>query len=187
MEDNQEKDTRLKNWPMALVVVFVIIAIIAILLFLMTGKTVITDNRVEGDQEESLACEATNVAYPFFTYDNSEKKELKINATFKGDALASISLVYTLTYANEDAAKSSELKNHIDFEVGVQNEGLTYASLNSDHKIMNNVYQLTLYNSGEDLNDRRIAKYYLLDSLNDFTQENVGNKIVKSGLNCVNK
>ena len=186
MDDNLKKNSRVGIWLSVAFVILAILVIVGILLFpTFNGSTVITGGDIE-EKTESITCKANNLSYPFFTYDNSEKSELKIHAVFRNDNLNSISLVYSLTYVTEDEAKTSELKNHIDFEVAIQDEGLTYASLNSDHKIMDNVYQLTLYNSGDTIN-RKTAKYYLLNSRNDgFTKENVEKMIMGSGLDCVN-
>lgn len=176
------------KWRLILAVVILIIFMVAAgLIRLTNGKTTITSGENNNEEVSTLTCESNEIAYPFFTYDDSEAKELKINAVFKDDVLDSISLVYALTYANEDEAKKSELKNHIDFEVGIQDEGIRREDLNSDHQIMDNVYQLSMYNSGNDMSNK-IAKYYLIDFLSeDYTQAKVSKSIVGHGLDCVNK
>lgn len=187
MNNNQEKKDRSYSRLIKIGIVLIIVAIIIVVLSQMIGRTIITKKEGEKKEMHSIACVAENLSYPFFTYDNSEKTELKINATFEDDALSSISLVYILTYKDKDGAIASELKNHIDFEVMIQKEGLRNTTLHSDHKVLDNLYQLTIYNSRNELNET-IAKYYLLDSLQgDYTQIDVGDALTKNGFNCINR
>jgi hypothetical protein len=187
MNNNQEKNNQPYFRLVKIGIVLIIIAIIFVLLSQMIGRITITQKENKEKEMHSIACEAEGLPYPYFSYNNSEKTELKINATFEENKLESISLVYILTYSSKDGAEASELKNHIDFELMIQKEGLRNTTLHSDHKVLDNLYQLTIYNSKNELNEK-IAKYYLLDSLQgDYTQADVGNTLAKKGLNCINK
>ena len=189
MDDKKKVKNKSKNRSIYIAGILIAIAIVTILLFFINGRATLVKKNNLGPTEHFLACTTEKIAYPYFTYDNSVKKKININVTFLDDNLSSISLVYDLTYANEQEAKDSELKNHIDFEIALQNEGLTYASVNSDHQVMDEIYQLTLYNSANEINNKT-AKYYFLEELNqedDYTIDDVAKAITAKGLDCKRK
>ena len=145
-----------------IILTFAVLAgIISIILFLLNGNTTTKTSDIKTIKNTSLRCSSNTVKYPFATYDNSLKKELKIDLIFNENILKTIALSYSLYYDNEEAVAISETQNHAAINIKFQNEGLGPDALNAKYTKLNDNFRLNLYHNGEKI-DPVSAKYFLI-------------------------
>ena len=100
----EEKSHHKKNhkWIFLLIgLILLIVAIVLILIYFMRGTTTSEDDGAEVTSVQSLSCEGTKTEYPFVTKGEISGHSLKINATFKNDALKKINTIKTVTPRND--------------------------------------------------------------------------------------
>ena len=169
--------------------ILVIFIIIAIVIRSMTGSTVVTGEHEGQLITETLVCESDQTSYPFFEHDNTDSKNLKVNATFENDKLASISLVYKLDYASLEEAKNSESFNHADLNLSFYDDDMEADSLNAKYSFLGNSLQLTIFAQKEDITEKTL-KYFMLYNVyspEKLTQEKLAKTYNEKGLSCTIK
>lgn len=186
MEEENRKTTRpAVNWPLVgLILVFV--AIFGFILFLQNGETVVTGEFDKPEKRESLACEAKNIPYSVFDYDNAKEKSLKISITFSDNSFDSASLIYWLEYDDEEELEYSEARNHAVMNQKFDADGMSPDSLNAKYSVIDSGMQFSIFVSGDDINNK-ILKYFLLDKVIDskaITLEKIAKIYNEAGLNC---
>lgn len=152
------------NWPATIGITLVLmVAAIAVCVTLsMQGKTKVTDNTAGPETSEALTCEVEGVVYPFFKYDESEKKTTKINAIFQDGVMSTISLIYSLYYNNSEQIVKSEAENHAALNLKMQNEGLGPDAFDANYAKLKDRLKLSLYAEAKKLNINTV-KYFELD------------------------
>lgn len=160
------KKTTTKTLGLILVIVAVVGFIIVVLLYLMHGNIVTTNNEITSISSRLLSCVSDEVPYPVFTYDNSDKKELKVDLIFAGDRLKTIALNYTLYYGSKEAIMSSEAVNHADMNLSFYGNGLGSDALNAKYTKLSDGLRFSLYAHGVDVN-AAIARYFMLSRIDD--------------------
>ena len=181
--DKNNKMRNLNSWMIVLGMVLIFVAAILIFLFLVRGQTTITGGWPEPDKAQSLMCEADGIDYPFFSYDISTEKKIKINVVFSSDQIDAISLRYILSYNNEQRAVSSEALNHIAMNDSFGKDGLGFDALGARYSIAGNSLQLSLYARGDEVNMISLP-YFMLDSLGRNDIESVEQFYKNEGFRC---
>ncbi len=121
-----------------------------------------TDSGTTVEASKSLTCEAEGMQYPFFEYDNSTKKTTKINATFSGNKLDTISLIQELYYNNSDEIARSEAENHSALNLKTQGEGLGPDAFGANYAKLSDRLKFSMYAKAEKL-EYETVKYFELD------------------------
>lgn len=165
-------------------IVFVVVISIIIL---TSGTTITSGNHPDPEESISLSCSNNNYDYDFFTYDNADGKEIRINTIFSNNKITSIGLIYKMYYSSIDLITASEANNHARMNTSFANSALSPDALGANYVKSSDSMQFSLYTSGDNLNSNT-AKYFLIS---DYDSREVSieelEKIYKSeGLNCTN-
>ena len=164
---------------------FVLVVVLLILFFFFNGSTTIVDGGIEVENQTSIVCTSEDIAYPLFSIDNSDSKNLKVNAMFDDDKLETIMLTYSLNYSSPSAAEKSRDANHIAMNANFEKDSLPPDYFDAHYSLMGNTAQLILYARGSDLNGIT-AKYFLLGDTNGSLKKDLVTKTLNnSGLDCV--
>ncbi|MBQ9180780.1 hypothetical protein IJ135_01645 [Candidatus Saccharibacteria bacterium] len=182
----EQKSKNTVNWLMLAGLLLMVGAVVLILIFFMQGETTVSGDFPEPQSSESIACEATNVAYPFFKEDEATSKTLKINMMMSRDKLSSISLNYTLNYATEKEASSSEAVNHAALNLSTQGEGLGADIFGAHYSVGTSSLKFGLYAHADDITEKS-AKYLMLEDYpsTGYTKNYLTQNYAAKGLKCV--
>lgn len=180
-ENNKIRNSN--SWMVVAGVSLVFVAAILIFLFLVRGQTTITGGWPEPEKAQSLMCEADGMDYPFFSYDISTEKRIKINVIFSGDQIDMISLRYILSYDSEQGAVGSEAFNHIAMNNSFGEDGLGFDALGARYSVAGSSLQLSLYARGDEINAISLP-YFMLDSLDEDSVEFVERFYINEGFHC---
>lgn len=158
-KDKDEKDHRIRN---LIVFLLFIVAIILIILWLLHGKTTTSGQYPENISNESLTCISKNTKYEKTSWVDSDDKELKINAIFNGtESLKTISLIYTLNYADESEAYYAEAKSHAQLNDSFAAVGYDVRKFDNKFARYNNKLIISLTASKSEI-DEYSAVYFML-------------------------
>lgn len=188
MEKNPHKEKKNHSWIFVFIGVILILSAIAlIILFLLNGSSKSIFGGSNVDVSDSLVCSSDEVSYPFFAYDNSKSKSMKINATFNDDKLDTIFLTYVLEYDDSEQADKSSTENHIALNKQFYDNSLNTDSFDAHFSAINNTMQMSLYAKAKEINDTS-SKFFMLEDSNGSNKKEL---IVKSlnnhGLSCIVK
>ena len=122
---------------------------------------------------KSLTCKTDNYLYPLLKFDESDKKELKIVATFGESDLKSISLQQTLYYSDADLVSRSEGENHAAMNVSFAENALGADALGANYAKLSNAMVFGLYAVGDEMNETAM-RYFLLDGADKKDENDVG-------------
>lgn len=161
-----------------------IIAVILIVIFFLNGSTTIYNDGGEIATTESITCESSEVSYPFFAFDNSDRKQLKINVLLSNNKIDQLSLIYRLYYNSSSDINTSETLNHANMNKHFGISGLTADALGAKYSKLDDSLQLTLNSKAKEINEIS-AKYYLLDeAANYYNKETITKNYNSKGLDC---
>lgn len=189
MEDRPSKPKKksLDIWIIgAVIILFLVFVIVFFILSQDNVKT--TGDWPERETVDAISCEKENSAYPFFEYDNSTKKVLKVNATFKNNTLEAISLQYILYYETLQQITDSENLNHVAMSKSFDENGLEFDALGSQYSKAQDLLQFSLYAEANKINSGS-SKYFLLNLSNKdpYTRENIRQNYRNQGFSCTTK
>lgn len=182
-EKSKGNDTTKKITYSIMGVLLIVVAAVLVILFLLNGNTTISDSTRTDIVTDSLSCEASGVEYPIFTIDKSDKKNFKINMLFSDKKLDSLSLIYRLYYSNDDDISNSEVTNHIDMNKSFDDNGLSPDSFGAVYAILDDSMQMTLNASRKQINGST-AKYFLLEDVVNYSEDNLKNHYESKGFKC---
>lgn len=163
-------------------IVLILVSIISIIWFFLSGQTIVTGDFDKNEYSTSLTCVAENLSYPYFKYDNTIKKETEIKAIFNNDnKIDSISLTQKMYYENADAAKGSEASNHASMNESFSSL-LGPDALNVNYYVNDGVMRMSLYASKKEysINSR---KYFLIDAASE-TLDSIEKNYTNKGFGC---
>ena len=163
MEPEDKVKKKKKNTGILIIGTVFVAIIIILLIFLMQGKTTTSGNYPENMSDEALSCEANNIDYPIFTYDNAIKKEAKVNILFSKDKIKSISLSYSLYYNDEEKIIGSEAHNHAAMNISFGKNSMGADALNANYAKLEDKMRMSLYASGSDITTITL-KYFLINT-----------------------
>lgn len=165
--------------------VCIIILIIVWLLYLLQGDTR-TTSESEVIRSEAIACDGEGMLYPFFDYDGSNSKMVKINAVFNDDELDTIALTVKLYYDDAGQIERSNTNNHAAMNKSFASDALGADSLDAHYSNLQDAMQMTLYARAKDLNGVT-SKYFLADGISNYSKDALTRYYNDRGLNCVVK
>ncbi len=155
-----------KNHPVRnfVILMLALATIIAVVIWLLRGKTATTGQYPANVRNESLICETKNLAYEKVNNVNSGNKELKISMIFADtNLLSSASLSYTLRFASYSEAHSAEAVSHAQFNLGLQALGYDASKFNNKFSIIGNDLVITLNLSSKSSLDEATRGYFLVN------------------------
>ncbi len=172
------------------VMVCSVIAVSAVTLLIITlfGRRVTIAG---GDEPQvikmtSMTCTIENYLYPFFTYDDSDRKELKIVTMFSDDGLTKVSLQQMLYYDDTNKIAQSSAANHAAMNNSFGKDGLKADALGASYAELDFGLRFGLYEIREKINEEA-AQYFLLNRLNDLSYDTVKSNYENIGMKCIDK
>lgn len=159
----KEEVNNSKNRIVWIFIAVIIIIAIAGVAFLLNGSTTTSGANPEPETNESLICEAENLSYPIFTYDNSTRKTTKITTIFDNDKINSISLVQIMYYDIAANIVASEAQNHAAMNISFGKDGLGADSYNARYTKLDDSMRMTLYADSSSVNTAAY-KYFLINT-----------------------
>ena len=178
--DSFERSNRI--WVLIGSVVSLAVAVVLIS-SLMSAKRSDSGEVIGEIKMDSITCESDKVAYPFFEYDDSVSKLLKVTAMSDGDNLHSVSLQYILYYNDEESILRSEGGNHAAMNMGFYERGLGSDAINATYSRLSNGLRFGLYQTGGDLSETE-KEYFFLDGLMKYDVDTLSALYNGMGMNC---
>lgn len=145
----------------SLLVIISIILTISVIVILMRGETKIENKQSAIVQGESLTCESAAINYPFFRYDNSNSKNLKVVANFYDDMLSAMSLEYTLHYNDRNYVDISEAQNHAEMNHKFGENSLDADAYHTVYSKTDNSLIMRMYITSSEMNPTA-ARFFML-------------------------
>ena len=142
-------------------IILFLIAFVLLVLFFMKGQTTTKGEFPEDVVSEAIACSSKSIQFPYFTYDNSIGKEMKVNVIFENNNISSISLIYDLKYDNESKSLESYNINHSALNTYFGQNSLESDALGAVFANLGSEMKLSLYASGDELNVNT-AKFFMV-------------------------
>ena len=162
---NKEGSKIKKNWFITIGIILLTIAAILLFYFFSHGETKINGTWTI-EKTGSLTCDAFGISYPFFEYDNSDKKIVKVNLSVNGESIKNISLIYIMEYADEKSTIDSENINHIAMNESFSENNLEFDALELKFSRFSNGLQMNLFANSSEINTSS-AKYFMLEKISD--------------------
>ena len=186
MENNTHKKKQGHKWILVLIgIILIVTAFVLLILFLLQGNTKTIGEGGSIETTEAITCEGNNIAYPYFKYDNSKEKSLKINAIFDNNKLETITLTYKLTYDDAKQAEQSSAENHASLNTQFAEDSLGADALSAHFSLLKNAMQLSLHADAKEVTGIT-SKYFLMDNDNGNHKKESLTKIFNSkGLDCI--
>lgn len=165
----------------------VVMAIVFFVIAINHSNTTTVGEYPEPSVTHSLTCKASNVAYPFFTEDNSSSQDLKITMIITNNGMNSISLLYTIHYPDEAAAASGRSLLHSAMNTSFAQDNLPADSFDAVYSTNAKSVKLNLYATAKNLNGTN-EKYFLLDGANgSYKPTTLKSIYAQKNLKCVEK
>lgn len=156
----EEKSHRTRNLVFFLTLVIVIILAI---LWLLRGKTTTTGQYPENVKNEYLDCISKNTTYSKVGDVSSDEKELRATMVFLGkEELSSISIKYTLNFADKSAASYAEPIVNTRFHENIAEVIDQYSAFNNKVTLLDDAIVVTLHASKTDLKDDLAKEFFLI-------------------------
>lgn len=169
MKNATEKNKSDSSKSFGLIAVgFILVFIIILLIFLLRGETKISGEYPDDYKDKSLVCKSEGIAYPYFTYDKSDKKDIEINAIFDIKNLRSISLKYNLYYSDTKSITGSEAFNRAAMNKSFGADGLDTEALGINYSKLSDRMSGSLYTTASKIN-YITAKYFMIDRYSDYS------------------
>jgi hypothetical protein len=179
-----KKDKIYRKIGIVIIGTSICLGIIAVI-FLMNGKAETSTAPIANVKTTALRCESDNYSYPFFKYDNSNRKELALNLVFNENAVQTISLNYQLYYNNENSVTASEASNHAAMNISFEANGLGADTFNATYSKFKDRLKFSLYTQKIDY---KSEKYFLIENTDDTghpdSLESYKNYYSGMGFNC---
>ncbi len=183
---NREKGIKSNRfWVLVWGIFFAIIAFLIFVSLFSLRKEKSGEN-LEAVHIKSLTCTADDFLYPFLVFDNTNKKDFKVVATFDGDKIKSVSLQQMLYYDDLDLTKQSEGENHAAMNLSFSENGLGADALEANYAKLRDGIKISFYGTYEKDGETGM-KYFLLNKVKELSYENVKQEYEKLGMDCESK
>lgn len=143
-----------------------------------------TGNVTETVMIKSMTCTSDDLNYPFFVFDDSNKKSMKVVATFNGDNMRSIALSHLLYYGDEDLVRQSETENHANMNISFAKDGMRADALGANYAKLTDALEFSLYALYDDVTDVA-EKFFLLDGVGGHSYDELKRAYESLGMTCV--
>lgn len=157
--------TSKKSWLVPVIGIFVVAAIVIACVFGMRGSTTVSGDQSTVSKGRTLICSIDDFTYPYFRYDNSNKKDLSITVLFSGDILRAVSLKYSLYYDDTNVIEGSKAHNHAEMNTRFAADGLGADAYSATYSAQSDKLLTSLYVEASDF-DGTASKYFLAQGLN---------------------
>lgn len=135
-------------------------------------------------QTRSLTCESDQYLYPFFEFDESDRKELKIVVTFDDEMFKVISLQQTLYYSDPELIVQSEAMNHAGLNVSFGENGLETDTFEANYAVLEDAMRFGIYGERNSIKDVGM-QYFLLEGVDEYDLEHFRQAYENLGMVCV--
>ena len=140
-----------------------LIMVIALIAHFLTGSSKLSGSSIGSKRDStSLSCFNDNMLYPFFRYDNSSKKEIRVDARFIDEDVESISIKLSMSYGNNDEANTSEIQNRAALGIRLGNDGLNADDLSMSYSTNDGTTIISMYADKAKI-DNVTEKYFLIN------------------------
>lgn len=148
-------------------ILFFLFIVIAIIIWLLRGKTTVNGQYPANITNESLSCSSSSIEYQKVSKRSAKSTELKMTMVFSGtEKLVSGSLRYILRYDNHSEAVNSEAVNHANFGTELASRNLKFTEFDNKFTILDEILEVSLRASASSINEYT-ADYFLIDTKNE--------------------
>lgn len=169
------------EWQFIMIgIILIIIAVAAIVGFLLQGQTTVSGNFPENKTSKTLSCEIDNLPYPIFDSNSSISSHTKINAIFDDDRISSISLTNSMIYSSIERAKVESENHHGNMNISFGPLGAD--ALSARYTTDDVEAQMSLYANANDLN-ASTYRYFLING-NPTSSSDYMQNYTTQGFNC---
>ena len=190
MEEVDNKKRKNTKGLTTLVVFLAIFAVIIILLVNLFGeKTTVTTGGTEVTSSESLYCttKSKNIDGAFFDLSNAVNADQAIKIILKNNRVNHIFYNATVTYIDNDTAKSAEGNLHSKYNLYIQDTGKSGEIFSPNFSVNNTEVKISFYADKDQLNST-YAKLFLIDTteanLNSYTPKVLSTLYETKGFKC---
>ena len=167
-------------------IVLAVTAVMSVAVYFMCGTTTTTYQEIKQVISKSISCKNTGLAYPFVVYDNSTKKETRINVIFSDESIKNISLSHRLYYANQTLIKTSEAHNHANLSEALVDSGLHIDTFDISYSTAQEYMQISIFADSETITNAG-KKFFLINEKNGTypqTFDDYLNNYINQGFDC---
>lgn len=159
------------------------VIIVVLLISVFSVQQTESGTVVENKTTQTVTCESNTMEYPFFSFDESSRKSLRILAVMNEDTLQTISLQYMLYYDNDELIEKSESLNHAAMNMEFGRKGLASDAIGATYAKLSDGLRFNLYQTTENMVDAE-KEYLLLDGISDYSTANLIQMYSSLGMNC---
>lgn len=154
---SKDRQNLKKTWLIVAGIILIIVAIVALILFLLQGETTTSGNYPGSQTTNTLSCENNSLRYPVFK--DESVGNIKINMIFENGKASSITLISTNSYETAEQAKISSDAHHADMNIDFGSLGAD--ALNARYMVDGTKTQMSLHATGKELKGSTY-KYFLI-------------------------
>lgn len=179
--DRFERSNR--RWVLFGSLVFALVAIILWVSLFSTKRTENGEKKVEISKVESMTCEGAETIYPFFEFDKSTKKSLKVTATIEENKIRSISLQYMLYYNDSELIEQSEAENRAAMNLAFSKKKVDANKMNATYAKLSDAFRFGIYKTAEEMTEAE-RDFFLLDGVESNDIAILSQRYNQLGMNC---
>ena len=164
----EKKSKKLHGFLKLVAILAVLGLVVAIILWLLRGKTTVTVPNVRSNKNDFLVCEKDNPEYEVISLLNPISSNAKITFSIKdGNVVSSASLTYTSTYEDNTAANDSRNVTVGAFDHALAAAGLPIGSFSNKFTLYDDKLIVTLTASGDEM-VAGVAKFFMMEDVESF-------------------
>lgn len=174
------------NWAFIAGLAIIVVVVTLVLCLALRGNTSTTGAFPNPETSEYISCEATGVTNSIFDVSNASSYSTRAVATFNSSKLSSVSVSYTLNYANESEVNGSEAINHAALNLATQKEGLGADIFNAHFSKLSDRLEIRLYAEADDITTTS-SKYLMLNTAGSYSMSSIKQNYQSQGFACTSK
>ena len=182
MENSRKNKMR---WICLLGLTIMIASLVVLFFFLTRGNTTVSNSGANIEKSVTLVCESTDYNYPFFVYNDANKKDVTIKSIYDDEELASLSLSVRLYYDSDSEIDRSEAANHAALAKSLAEDNLDITAYRVNFSKLKDSMQMTIVADTKEITGIT-SKYFLLEKTGGvFNREKMADNYKSLGFNCV--
>ncbi|MBR3132095.1 hypothetical protein IKG33_01640 [Candidatus Saccharibacteria bacterium] len=183
MRNIEKFEKRNRRWVLIGSIVFALIAIVLWIALLSPRKVETGERKTEISKVESMACEGSDTIYPYFQFDNSTRRNLKVVATIEDNKIRSITLQYMLYYNDSELIKRSETENHAAMNLAFAKKDVDGTKMNATYAKLSDAFRFGIYKTTEEMTTAE-RDFFLLDGVEGDDIAILSQRYNQLGMNC---
>lgn len=184
MQNKANQNSKDQRWIYRLIgLLLIIVATVAAILFLLNGKTTISEKGEIIETVQSISCGGNNTSYPYTGIGSTDRQSIRVDFILNNDRINTASLTYQVSTGSNSVEKTTTNIN-ITINKYFAEDDLEHNALNATFSSLSDSTQMTLYAKTKDITNTT-AKYFLLEDANGKYDDNTIIKALEEkGLSC---